>query len=62
MRCACVRSCVVFRLFCDDFVLVTRVRLFMWSECALEGVGNAIVELLYFHFQVYFSYFVCIQW
>ena len=35
MRCACVRSCVVFRLFCDDFALVTRVRLVTWSECAL---------------------------
>jgi len=30
-----MRSCVVFRLLCDDFALVTRVRLISWSECAL---------------------------
>ena len=35
MHCACVRSCVVFRLLSDDFALVTRVHLITWSECAL---------------------------
>ena len=35
VRCACVRSCVGFRLFCDDFALVTRVCLVTWSEFAL---------------------------
>ena len=35
VRCACVRSCVVFRLFCNDCALVSRVRLITWSECAL---------------------------
>jgi len=35
VRCACVLSCVVFRLFCNDFALVSRVRLITWSECAL---------------------------
>ena len=37
-----------FRLSCVDFTLVFLMLLSSWSKCALEGVDNASVVLLYF--------------